>query len=465
MKPSNLRSRRTRRGAALILSMIFIVMFIALAAAMATMSGANVQLASNQHHANEALNSAHSGIEIVRYYLNGISIPVGTPANRLDGISQELGQKVADVQSINPVYDATLKELTIPLVSLSASGNTSFSATVTYGANADGTPDYDTLDVTITGNGGQATKQVGVSYAFTEIGNPIFDYGIATKGPLLTQGSVDVDTFNESFWADIYIESLNSSLALEMIGKSSIAGKVMIANGAANFTIANSSSVYGASGSDAGQYVTCGVDQCTFPVPNPTQFEPYIQNVYDPATSTGPTFTNIEIPAGTNPSFGGGTTINGIMYVRQPNSVTFRGNCTINGIIIAEGDVENPSELNELDFNGTVTGYDTSSLPPSLFGDLTEKTGTFILAPGFRVSFGGNSSMINGVIAASGVEFYGNAGGQINGSIINYSELRMDLQGNTDLVFNRSGADEIPAGFEPSTTLNFVANSYSEGCM
>lgn len=150
------------------------------------------------------------------------------------------------------------------------------------------------------------------------------------------------------------------------------------------------------------------------------------------------------------------------MYIRQPNTVRFVGNATINGIIVAEGQLEAPSALNQLDFGGTVVSNDISTLSAEEFGTLTEETGTFIVAPGFSVSFGGNSSMINGVIAASGVQFYGNAGGTINGSIINYSDDRMELAGNTDLVFNRSGRDKIPAGFAPATTLEFAPDSYHE---
>jgi hypothetical protein len=84
------------------------------------------------------------------------------------------------------------------------------------------------------------------------------------------------------------------------------------------------------------------------------------------------------------------------------------------------------------------------------------------LAPGFSVCFGGNFQAINGVIAASGVQFFGNAGGTINGSVVNYGQTAMNLDGNTDLVFNRSGIAKNPAGFEPSKVLQFLPASYCE---
>ncbi|MDI6450606.1 pilus assembly PilX N-terminal domain-containing protein [Anaerobaca lacustris] len=452
-----------RRGSALVLSLLFLTVLSAMAIAMATISGANVQVAHNQRQGGWALAGAHSGLEVLRYYLKDVSVPIGAPQDRLAAIAGELQEMFADVQNISVSYSADTLTMTFAPVTLDAEVDQRFAATVTYGAHADGTPNYDALDVTITGSGGQATKRIGVCYSLRDIGNPIFDYGIATRGPLKTQGNVDIETFNETFSANIYIESLNSNLALEMIGKSSIGGTVTIANGAANVDIANSSTVLGAKGSNAIQHITIGADACTFPVPNPSEFLGYVTTTFqtgDPTSNT--TLTNVEIPADTNPQFTGNTTINGVMYIRQPNTVRFVGNATINGIIVAEGQLETPSELNHLDFGGTVISNDVSTLSAEEFGALTEQTGTFIVAPGFSVSFGGNASMINGVIAASGVEFYGHAGGTVNGSIINYSDDRMDLAGNTDLVFNRSGRDKIPAGFEPQTTLEFVPASYQE---
>lgn len=84
------------------------------------------------------------------------------------------------------------------------------------------------------------------------------------------------------------------------------------------------------------------------------------------------------------------------------------------------------------------------------------------MAPGFHVSFGGSFDALSGAIAANGIEFYGNAGGTINGSIINYSDEEMTLKGNSDLYFNRSGLTEAPAGFVPEIILQYNPDSYSE---
>ena len=453
--------RRRRKGSALLLSIIFIAVFSALAVAMAGISGANVQLATNQHQASQALSSAHSGLEIVRYYLNGLTISASVaPGDRLEALTTDLQTTLSNAgfQGTCASYDAGTETMTISDIMLSAQTNEHFSASVSYGAT------YDDLTLVVTGSSKRADKQVAVDYQFAEMGNPIFDYGVATRGPLNMQGNVDVEGYNEVFEASVYIESSNSALALEMTGKSSIAGDVTIANGAAYVDIANQSSVAGASGTDAMDNITIGAAACEFPVPDPSEFEAYIQHTFDPAVdaTSNVTLTNVEIPANTNPSFSGHAVIRGIMYIRSPNVVSFTGNAEIHGLILAEGEVDFPSEDNHLDFGGTVDSYDVSTLPAEEFGDLLDQTGTFLLAPGFSVCFRGNFDCLNGVIAASGVEFHGNAGGTINGSVINYSDDCMSLAGNTDLVFNRSGVEESPAGFQPSVNLEFMSDSYYE---
>jgi hypothetical protein len=96
------------------------------------------------------------------------------------------------------------------------------------------------------------------------------------------------------------------------------------------------------------------------------------------------------------------------------------------------------------------------------FYGLRDQIGTFVMAPGFHVSFGGNFGTISGAIAGNGIEFYGNAGGTINGSVLNYSDEEMLLSGNNDLYFNRSGLTEVPAGFVPEIVLVYNPSSYSE---
>ena len=67
--------RGGRRGAVVVLAMIFIAVFSALAVAMATVSGSNLQMASNQHKLNAALQAAQSGLECAKYLARTVVLP------------------------------------------------------------------------------------------------------------------------------------------------------------------------------------------------------------------------------------------------------------------------------------------------------------------------------------------------------------------------------------------------------
>ncbi len=448
-----------RQGAVLIISMIFILIFSALAVSMATLSGTNVQLASNQHKVNCALASAESGLQVMRYWLSRVTMPSSTqPSDYLSTIIDTLQNDLAanSISNITVNLDGSIQPVT-----LDSGSQQIFDGGILIDSN-----DPNILQVYTTGRSGQITRTIRVNYNIEPYRHPIFDYGIATKGPLHIQGNVDVNGLNESAEADIYIESEYDLNALSMTGNASIAGDVSIVNPDAIVGVSSSSSIGGETGQDAiDNHVTIGVPSTDFPIPNPAAFEHYIENIFDPNTDTTKNITleNIRIPAGTNPHFTSNVILRGIVFIESPNVVKFNAGTEITGIIIGDGNLDFPSEENQLIFRGHVQSRSVSELPDEeRFSGIKQETGTFILAPGFSASFGGSFGTINGVIAASAIEFFGNAGGTINGSVINYADTPMTLRGNSNLVFNHSALAEHPAGFETTKVLEFQPSTYSE---
>ncbi|MHC4666703.1 MAG: hypothetical protein ACYS9T_12250 [Planctomycetota bacterium] len=172
---------------------------------------------------------------------------------------------------------------------------------------------------------------------------------------------------------------------------------------------------------------------------------------------------NARVLAGTNPIFTGSVNLKGVVYIETPNIVTFAGGMTITGIIVGDGDLNDNSSTNQINLLGTVESFPVEDLPAEpQFDGIRDDKNTFIVAPGFHLSFGGNFNTLNGAVAGNGIDFFGDAGGTINGSVINYSDTEMTLSGNNDLYFNRSGTTEIPAGFIPQIVLNYDSSSYSE---
>jgi len=460
MEPIKKLFCRRHRGTAFVISMIFVLVFSTLAVSMAAFSGTNLQISENQRKDDCARACAESGIEIIRFWLSRFSVVGTTDAGEVfynlgspsSPTSLPSDLTACDITNITTSYDGS--RITIPSVTLDSEGGQSFSAEITQ-------YDADTLQMEVTGTYKGISRTIRGNYDFSVRRNTVFDYGVATKGPLHLAGNIELEGVNVSVESDVYIVSENDNLALEVIGNSSIAGDVHIWNPVATVDLqGGQASVGGETVPEAYDHVINGIDEVEFPAPNPDYFEHYaVNDINYPSTET--VFDNIRIPANTNPSFSGGTVITGVVFIETPNVVTFTGNVTITGIIVGDGDVTDDSGTNRIDFLGTVDSTSVSELPEE-YGDLREETGTFLMAPGFSTSFGGTFDTINGAIAANGIEFYGNAGGIIEGSVLNYSDTPMELSGNNDLFFNRSADTEIPVGFEPDIVLRYNPATYSE---
>jgi len=461
MDSLNKPAREKRRGAAAVISMFFIIVFSALTVSMVSLSDSSVQISANHRKANNALAAAESGLEILRYWLSHVSLSGNTPSSELfTEVAESLQNDLTanGLTNITAGYNGSV--ITIPSVTLDSSGDQNFSVTMTR-------LDTDTIQADVVGTHGEINRALRTTFRLGERANTVFNYGVATKGPLSLAGNIELEGVNVSVESSVYIESENSNVALSIVGNSQIAGDVAIVNSLASVDMQGGQASIGGERGEAAieNHVSFGVAPSEFPDPEPQYFLPYVTDAIDANTDTtaDAVFENIFIPAGTNPTFTGHVTLKGIVYVQPPNVVTFEGTADVIGIIVGDGEMEDNSGINQINFLGTVHSEPIDHLPAEpQFAGLHDQAGTFVVAPGFELSFGGTFDTLNGAIAANGVEFFGNAGGIINGSIINYSDEPMHLSGNSDLYFNRSGTSTIPPGFIPDVVLYYEPTSYSE---
>lgn len=459
----NGRNKNVRGGAALILSMIFLMIFSSLAVAMLTMSSANIQAADKHRQANRALESAQSGLEVMNHWLDEVAMSGSiTAAERFGQMTTFLANSDNVAINFSTTYDQDSQPVSTGVsdITINSSSNQSFSVTILP------TGDLNIIQMDVTGFAGDNQRTIRVNYNFGTQAGGVFDYGIASRGPLSLSGNVELNGVNSAGEASIYLESTNENEALSIIGSSGIAGDVSIANPDAYVTLqGGQASIGGETGDDAMDHVTIDADTLEFPVPDPSYFEQYVENTFDPDvddTSSNATYQNIRIPAGTNPTFSGNVTLNGIVYIESPNHVTFTGGVSITGIIVGDGNLNDNSGTNQIRFLGNVTSYPVSDLSDD-FGALKNETGTFLIAPGFSVEFGGGFDTLNGAIAANGISFSGNAGGTVAGTVLNYSDTPMTVSGNADIFFDLSGNNnQSPSGFSSEIVLSYNTSSYTE---
>ena len=265
---ASIATNTKRNGAVLIISLIFILVFSALAVSMAAISGTNVQVSENLRKSNHARACAESGFDVIRFWLNRVSISgIVSEEQRFNYIAASLQSELADEYITNVTASYNGSSITIPSVTLNSENASSFSAVITP-------LDTDTLRIDVTGTYGSITRTIRANYYFGERGNTVFDFGVATKGPLSLTGNIELEGVNVSVEASVYIESQNSNLALSIIGNSQIAGDVSIVNSLANVDLqGGQAGIGGETGQDAIEnHVTFGTPPSELPEPNPSLF-------------------------------------------------------------------------------------------------------------------------------------------------------------------------------------------------
>ena len=457
MSSINKSFQSQKHGSALLISMIFIVICSALAISLAAMSGSNMQLAANQHKVDCAFSSAESGMDIQRYWLTPVMIPSSTApsdyfSTLVDTIQDELNNN--SISNIVLHSDGSIDSVTLD----SLSGQT-FSGQISVEPN-----DLYTLHVYSTGGNDQITKTIKVEYAIEPYEHPIFNYGLATKGPLTFTGNPTITAVNEAWEADLYIESSSSLTSISVVGNTNFDGEIQIGNASATVDFGGDVQIAGDTGQTAiDNHIEIGSEPVDFPTPDTDRFQPYaIGDVIDSQvdlSTYGNTLVNCSIAAGTNPVFPKSVTIQGILYIEAPNIVIFTSNVSLEGIIVGDGNPGNPG-TNRIDFLGN---FASGTYPEGMeFDALRDEEGTSIVAPGFAASFQGNFSTLQGVVAVSGVTFSGNVNAQIKGTLINYADTPMVIEGNATMNFDRIAATKIPAGFDTYRVLTYNPSSYSD---
>jgi type 1 fimbria pilin len=202
-----------------------------------------------------------------------------------------------------------------------------------------------------------------------------------------------------------------------------------------------------------------GVDEPECPTVDTSMFIPYATNVYTPGKGT---YSNIRIPPNTNPSFNAGTVLKGVIYIEQPNSVTFNGNASIQGVIVT--DTDKPAgnlTTNSIKFTGSFSAQGVESLDPS-YGNLRNLSGSFMLMPNFAVTFTGNfDATAHGNIVVDQASMTGSSSVKLDGSLVILKDTPMTMGGNSQLTAG-DNALGFPAGLKFSNRYVALPDTYDE---
>jgi len=459
-----------------LLALLFLVVFSTLAIGFYAQTTLTAQITANEQKQHRALLAAESGVQYMRYRLNQLKIRYGPPEQLMQQVFDQLrdiedgqGNLEFGMQEITLIGNDTTtpKEVLYPkdpnaIISLGERG-CGFRARIVR------VPGTRNLAVKVAGYGGGVTNgsaQVrGIEYVFKtdEIEANLFEYGVAGKGQIELAGNGTIrGPAGQLSHGNVYTTTALNPAVLTT-GPSTITGDVYMERATSTFSYSANSSIAGStdpswkSNHTHKPWPAAGKPPVEFPVIDTADFIPYAKTTVPVGAPVGTYFKNIRIPAGrgtasTPYTFSSGTVIEGVVYIQAPNVVRFSGNCTIRGAVVGDNTVPATSTLatNVVEFAGTATAYDMSTLPDNNPADfppeLRAMKGATIVMPGFHMKFSGGHGAVSGTIASDQLSFSGNATGNITGSVIGMAEQKLVVSGSGSVQVTRPPPVPWPAG-------------------
>lgn len=461
--PGNAR----RRGLASVLAMLFLVLFSTLAVGFYAATTLSAQVAKNERRLTTAQSAAESGMEFMRYQLGVITVPPGTPSTQL--LTTVWGLLGAN---LNGTYNMGTDVVTMANdangnPTIYVPGNTSHFIPIdsTSGAKFQGTiaQSGDKLVVTVVGMGsdGSISRGVQLSYQKAARASAIFNYGVASKGKIVTGGASYILGNPDPAMGSVLSTDMADSVPVAIGGKQ-VSGDISITNPSGSVSYSGASIGGTSDPNQIPNHIHIGVQPPTFPTIDSSVYTNAVTMTAYTAGST--TLSNVYIPPNTNPSFSSGTTtIYGVLWIQSPNVVTFKGGVNITGVIVVDNNTTFNAATNQINFGGNVRASGVQNLPSnSTYGNLRSLTGAFILAPGYAVNFSGDFGQVAGSIIASQISMTGNATGTVQGSVIGVDNQPLTLNGSADITIASTGTSNYPAGVSFGSYYTPLPDTYVE---
>jgi hypothetical protein len=433
------RRAPSRRGIVCVVAMLFLVLFVVLAVGFYAAMTIAAQLAANERAAATSQLAAESGMDYMRYQMGCLDIPATKPADKIfEEVSTQLKARMLNSGNLAKRgigYDG--KSIAIPsdstaYVQLTPAG-CGFRAVLTDAGNG-------VIRVKVIGSPGSApsslARAVELDYVAAFNPTPVFDYGVASAGKVQVKNAAATKVLGTPS-SSASILSTSASTPSIATGGGPVGGDLGVMSGKSQVSLGSGSVGGGTTSVDIlASHVRVLSTAPEFPWVDTTVFKKYAINTYAAGASYQ---KNIRVPAGANPTFNGGDVIDGILYIESPNTVTFRGNATINGVIVFENAAASSSTSNVLDFRGNVS--------PAKIPAGAEFDGLRDLAKGLAIA-----------APTASLTMSGSVDGEIAGSVI---AARIDLAGSADLTLRQGSviALNTDAMLVEGKTITFVGNA------
>jgi hypothetical protein len=470
--------RRRRRGVASMLAMLYLVLFAVLAVGFYATSAVSTQVSYNERRSIDTQLAAETGVNFIRNALYQIQIPARTtPANVLAAVCADLEDLLNGTGNLgsNQVDMTGSNKIEIPAGSnkyIEIGNGQRFRVEIQRDDGLDGvsgttSDDLSKLVVTVTGMGlGTAERsRIRVTFARKEAPTGFFRNGMVSAGQVQILTKNLVQGLPAGHAKIITLSTVNPPITIGTVSGTSyggVAGDLYVPEGTVptvypNWSVGGTTNQIDITTNHI--HKMAAEDMPPLPVPVTSIYQPFATNTY---VSGQLLYKNIVIPPNTNPTFNGPVTIQGVVYIKQPNKVSFAGQCEITGVIVGENTGVGTLLSNAVIFSGNggvKAGVEALPDDPE-FAGLKQLPGSFIVAPGFDVQLTGNFGAISGHITGDKVTVSGASSSSITGSLVALKST-LTIGGNTNatLIYD---TNQSHAGLRVEDRYEPVFTTYDE---
>ena len=477
-----MRKTMNRRGAASMIAMLYLVLFSSLAVGFVAATSTAVQVAYNDDAAQRAILAAESGMEFVRFNLASLNVDKSTPDDQMmDVVYTELQHLLNGSPNLGGGNIAMVNDVILipadPTQYVKVNDETGlgrFRASIELhlipptATMPDPPPQ---LRVKVAGfhkDFVSNARGIQLDYHIKQKPGQLLDFGVASKGPIILRSNAKIRGLTA---ADANMGSMLTTTtqnpAVTMAGSALVSGKVVITEATGRFSYSSNSSVGGhpASSPEGQANVVIGVDAPKFPFVDTSIFEPYATRVLStPGAKYSGSLSNIRIKANTNPTFEGGSIVDGVIYVETPNKITFESNMTMRGVLAVQNDPTGDLSTNTITFrsNATINGVEALPNLPQ-WEELRKLGGCAILAPKFAVTINSNFGSVGGMIVGGQVSLDSNASGTVTGGFMTLENgAPLTFASNSNIIVKSPASDAAPPGLYFDSAYFPTPSTYDE---
>ena len=210
--------RSKQKGIALVITMIFIVVFSALSVCMFTMSVNSVQASENHHQGNHAMNAALSGLEYAKY--------LASNSGTVDVVLDYDAYSAQDYSSqADAIWNTLAANENISVSDTDGEGNdyietgdiaySNLGATFKIRFTREGS---NTITVSSNGQNDQIQRAIGMTFNIAKEDDEILNYGLVGRGRMWLTGDTTIHGDIYSSWDNDYRSPFNITSDSSVLG-------------------------------------------------------------------------------------------------------------------------------------------------------------------------------------------------------------------------------------------------------